>query len=161
MTASSMPRSKPQTTGWMEFAAVVLFVAGFFAAMFGLGGILNDDVVTVGGQGVLIWDFTAWGWAQLIIGGAMMLTSVGLFGAKGWARWMAIGFATLNAIGQVGVFPAFPLWALTIIALDVVVIYQLTAHHGAPATVPGADDYAVVERRTAVEDVHRPSGIVG
>jgi hypothetical protein len=33
-----------------------------------------------------------------------------------------------QAILEVGVFPAFPLWSLVVIALDVVVIYQLTAN---------------------------------
>ena len=45
-----------------------------------------------------------------------------------WSRWAAIFFAMLQAILQVGVFPAFPLWSLVVIALDVVVIYQLTAN---------------------------------
>jgi type III secretory pathway component EscV len=47
---------------------------------------------------------------------------------SGWARWSAILFATVQAILEVGVFPAFPLWSLVVIALNVVVIYQLTAN---------------------------------
>ncbi len=33
----------------------------------------------------------------------------------------------LNAIGQVWIFPAAPLWAFIVIILDVVIIYNLTA----------------------------------
>jgi hypothetical protein len=47
---------------------------------------------------------------------------------SGWARWAAIFFAMVQAILQAGVFTAFPLWALVVIALDVTVIYQLTAN---------------------------------
>ena len=159
MTAP-MPRSKPQTTGWIEFAAVVLFVAGFLSVCFGLGGVLNDDAVTVGGPGVIIWDFTVWGWVHIVIGAAMMLTSVGLFGMRGWARWLAVGFATLNALFQVGTFSAFPLWSLTVIALDVVVIYQLTARWDTEARVSGAAGYSA-EGRGPAEEIHRPSGIIG
>ena len=45
---------------------------------------------------------------------------------QNWARWTAVFFAALNAIVQIGVITAFPFWSLIVIALDLVVIYQLT-----------------------------------
>jgi len=109
------------------FAGTMLFIVGMFDAIWGLGAVLNDQAVTVGGgHGVLVWDFTVWGWVHIVIGCVMIATSVGLFMMKGWARWLGILFASLSALLQVGVLPAFPLWALIVIALDVVVIYQLT-----------------------------------
>jgi hypothetical protein len=114
-------------TGWAVFAGVILFMAGFLNFFYGLGGVLNDEVVTVQGRGVIIWDFTAWGWIHLILGVIMVLTAAGLLAAQGWARGFAVIFATLNAIAQIGLITAFPLWSILIIALDVIVIYQLTA----------------------------------
>jgi hypothetical protein len=131
-TAGSTPtarRSEPEASGWIIFAAVVLFMSGTFGAIWGLAAILNDKAVTVGGHGVLIADFTTWGWIHLILGIVMIMTALGLFGLRGWARWTAIFFAMLQAILQTTVFPAFPLWSLVVVALDVVVIYQLTAHY--------------------------------
>ena len=49
----------------------------------------------------------------------MLRTCWGLFAMKSWARWTAVFIATLSAILQVGVLPAFPLWALLIITIDV------------------------------------------
>jgi hypothetical protein len=115
-------------TGWIVFAGATLFMVGMFDAVWGLGAILNDEAVTVGGRGVIVWDFTAWGWFHLLLGLAMIGTSVGLFMMRGWARWAGVALATLSAVGQVGVLPAFPLWALIVIAIDLLVIYQLTAH---------------------------------
>jgi uncharacterized membrane protein (DUF2068 family) len=69
-----------------------------------------------------------WGWIHLIIGVIMILAAWGLFTMAGWARWTAVVFATLNAGFQVGTFSAFPLWSLVAIALDVIVIYQLTVN---------------------------------
>jgi hypothetical protein len=90
-------------TGWATFAGVVLLINGAFGVMFGLAAILNDQVVTVGGDdGVTIWDFTAWGWITLVIGVFMILTACGLFAAAGWARWTAVGFAVVNALVQFG-----------------------------------------------------------
>jgi hypothetical protein len=118
--------ARGEPSGWIVFAATVLFIVGMFDAIWGLGAILNDQVVTVGGKGAIVWDITVWGWIHLLVGLVMIATSVGLFMMKGFARWLGIFFATLSAILQAGVLTAFPIWALIVIALDVVVIYQLT-----------------------------------
>jgi hypothetical protein len=114
--------------GWLAFAGIVLFLNGVFSALFGLAAVLNDDVVTVGGgQGVVIWDFTAWGWISIVLGIVMALTGIGLFTGNAAARWLAIVFTTINALVQFAYVPAFPLWTLLVIALDVVILYQLIA----------------------------------
>src|SRR3954451_5897385 len=113
--------------GWQAFAGIILFLTGVFGFLYGLAAVLNDDVVTVGGRGPTVWDFTAWGWIHMIVGVAMAATSVGLFMMRGWARFAAIVFCMLNVLIQFGTISAFPLWALIVIALDVTIIYQLTA----------------------------------
>jgi len=40
---------------------------------------------------------------------------------------------SLNAIEQVWIFPAAPLWAFIVILLDVIILYNLTARWGEPA----------------------------
>ncbi len=120
-------RAPLEPSGWVAFAGVILFIAGSLNFFYGLGGILNDEVVTVQGRGVIVWDFTAWGWIHLILGVIMVLTAAGLFYGQTWARAMAVLFATVNAIAQIGLITAFPLFSILIIVLDVVVIYQLTA----------------------------------
>jgi hypothetical protein len=113
---------------WGAFAGCMLFLAGTFSFLYGLGAVLNDEAVTVGGNGgVIVWDFTLWGWVHIVLGAVMVAVSVGLFTVKPWARWGAVVFATLNAIAQVTIITAFPIYALIVIALDVIVIYQLTA----------------------------------
>jgi hypothetical protein len=126
-TSAAVPREEFEPSGWVTFAAIVLFIGGFFGAMWGLAGILNDEVVSVGGKGVIVWDFTAWGWAHLVIGCVMMAASFALFAGRGWARWLAVAVATLSAVAQIGSISAFPLYALAVLALDITVIYQLTA----------------------------------
>jgi hypothetical protein len=39
----------------------VLLIVGTLNALWGLAGVLNDDVLTAGGRGVILWSFTAWG----------------------------------------------------------------------------------------------------
>ena len=120
-------------SGWAAFAGVILFIVGSLNAFWGLAGILNDDIVIVGGQGALIADISLWGWLHLILGSVIAITGVGLLGGSSAARWPAILFVSINAIMQIVWFPAAPLWAFLIILLDVTIIYQLTARWDAQA----------------------------
>ena len=118
-------------SGWAAFAGVIMFVVGSLDALWGLGGILNDDVVVVGGQGAIIADITTWGWVHLILGSAVALTGVGLITGNSAARVAGIFFVAVNAIAQIVWFPAAPLWALLMIILDTIILYQLTMNWSA------------------------------
>ncbi len=115
-------------SGWVIFAGVVMLVLGFLDAMWGLAAVINNEVVTVGGRGgVVVWDITAWGWGHLILGTLVALTGLGLLAGQGWARWLGIFFVSLNVLVQFGTFGLFPLWSIMIIAIDIVILYQLCA----------------------------------
>jgi hypothetical protein len=116
-----------QPTGWTVFAGMVLLLVGSLSALWGLAGVLNDQVLVVGGHGVIIADITTWGWVHLILGSIVALTGMALFTGSSTARWLAVVFVTVNAIAQIVWFPVAPLWAFLIIILDVAIIYQLTA----------------------------------
>jgi hypothetical protein len=120
-------------TGWAVFAGVILVVLGFLDFFWGLAGILEDENLIVGGEGVIVIDLTAWGWASLIIGAIQVLVGLGLLAAQEWARWAGVFFAGLAAIGQIGIVTAFPIWSLIVILLSVLVIYNLTARWEEPA----------------------------
>jgi hypothetical protein len=135
LTATPDPRAAPRTYGHPGmvgiFVAVMLFMTGGFNVLFGIAALLNDEVVAVGGTGVAIWDFTAWGWIMIVAGVVMMLTALGLALGLNAARWPAVGFVMLNALAQFGIVSAFPWLAVLLIGIDVVVLYQLTARWNA------------------------------
>ena len=116
-------------TGWAAFAGVVMLVIGILDAIYGLAALLNDTVITGagGGSGVIIWDFTTWGWIHLIVGVILILTAFGLFSAAGWARVVAIVVCVIGAVVQVGMITAFPIWSFLMVLLYIAVIYNLTA----------------------------------
>ena len=120
-----MPERQP--SGWTVFTGALLLIIGSLDALWGLAAVLNDDVVVVGGHGVLIADVTVWGWVHLVLGSIVALTGVMLFAGSPTARVLAIFFVSINAVSQIVWFPLAPLWAFLLILLDVAIIYQLAA----------------------------------
>ena len=114
-------------TGWAVFAGMLLVILGSLNFFWGLAAVLEGENLIVGGQGVIIVDLTAWGWAVLILGVLQVATGFGLFTGAEWSRWGGIIFAAIAAIGQIGSVTAFPSWSLIVITLAIVIIYQLTA----------------------------------
>jgi hypothetical protein len=114
-------------TGWAVFAGTVLAIVGAFNIIYGLAAIFRDEVVTTTGSHVIVWDVTKWGWILFIFGILQLLAGMALFAGSSWARWVAVVLAGLNAVGNVGFLTVQPIWTALIIALDIIVIYQLTA----------------------------------
>jgi NADH:ubiquinone oxidoreductase subunit H len=45
-----------------------------------------------------------------------------------WARTIGVILATVSAIANFAFIPYYPVWSLAIIAVDIFVIWALTAH---------------------------------
>ena len=118
-------------SGWIVFAAFVLLIIGAMDALQGIVAIFRDEYVVATAKGVALLDVTAWGWSTLLWGVLIFIAGLGLLGAAGWARWLAIIAVGINAIGQVAFmanYPqAYPLWNILIVALNVLVLFALTA----------------------------------
>lgn len=114
--------------GWIIFASVMMIIGGALNAMHGLVAIFNDDWVVWTNRGDLYVDLTTWGWVHLGIGIAVVVAGFGLFTGNVLARAVAVVLVGASIIANFLYMPAYPVWALTIIAVDVLVIYALTAH---------------------------------
>jgi hypothetical protein len=131
MASQDMASQDSAWSGWIVFAAFVLIIVGGMDMLQGIVAIFRDEYVVATAKGVALLDVTAWGWATLIWGALLIITGIGLLGAAGWARWLAIIGVSINAIGQIAFmanYPqAYPLWNLLIVALNILVLYALTA----------------------------------
>jgi len=112
---------------WVAFAGIMLTLIGFFDILQGLTALFNDEYFTVREGDLLVFDFTAWGWITLLWGILLIAAGLGLLGGRGWARWFAMFAVFVNAIAQIAFLNAFPIWSTIIIALDVFVLFALTA----------------------------------
>jgi len=115
--------------GWIGFAAMVMLIIGGIDIFQGLIALFEDEYFVVTRSGYLVVDLTAWGWIMVIWGVVLAVGGIGLGAAQTWARWFAIVVVSLNIFAQLGFLgnSQYPLWALTALALNIVVLYALTA----------------------------------
>lgn len=120
---------KPPMAGWIVFAAVMLLVIGVLDFFEGLIAIIRSNYYVIHGNQLIVFDTTTWGWLTLIWGILLVLAGFGLWSGAGWARWFTIVVVSLNILGQLSWLgaSAYPLWALVIITLNIIVLYALTA----------------------------------
>jgi hypothetical protein len=125
-------RSEAPRTSWygfIAFAAVMLCVLGLFHAIVGLVALFEPDYFVVGESGLLVEvDFSAWGWAHLLLG--ILVASAGFVLTKGatWARVVAVAAAVVSSMINLAFMSAYPLWSVIMIAIDFLVIYAVMAH---------------------------------
>ena len=118
--------------GWIRFAGVMMLVMGSLDFFQGLIAIIRDKYYLLTPSQIIVFDFTTWGWVMLVWGLIVMFAGFGLLAASGWARWLTIVIASLNFIVQLGFVGSYQytLWALTVIGLNIVVLYALIVRWG-------------------------------
>jgi hypothetical protein len=114
--------------GFMLFGAVVMVTVGLFQLLQGIVALVNDKFYVVGPEYVYQFDLTTWGWIHLLIGVILLVVGGFLFTGAGWARWTGIAIAVLSALSNFMWLPYYPFWSLTLIALDIVVIWALAVY---------------------------------
>jgi hypothetical protein len=114
--------------GFTYFAAIVMLMVGTFHAIAGFAGILENEFYVATRNYVFEFDATAWGWIHLIAGLVVIFAAAGLFSGAVWARTVGVTMAVISAIANFGFIPYYPVWSIVIIALDIAVIWALTAH---------------------------------
>lgn len=115
--------------GWIGFAGILLVIVGLVDFFQGLIGLFDDDYYVVTASGYLAVNLTTWSWILMLWGVLLVLAGLGLLGGQSWARWFAILVVGVNFFTQLGFLgnSNYPLWALTALTLNVIVLYALTA----------------------------------
>ena len=114
--------------GWAMFAGVMLMIGGFLQVMEGLAAIIKDDYFVVGNRYVYHLNSSGWGWIHLLIGLLIVLAGVGIFSGNVLARSVGVLVAAGGVISNFLWIPYYPVWAIVLIAMNVAVIWALTAH---------------------------------
>ena len=112
--------------GWVRFAGVLMAVIGGFGVIEGLVALFTPTYFVTSNGAVLTINLTGWAWVHLILGVLALVTGLALIGnAPNWARGVGIGLVAINMLVQLAWLPAYPIWSIMAIVLDMVVIGAL------------------------------------
>ena len=116
-------------TGWIGFAGLMLLIIGSIDFFEGLIAVIRKEYYAVTPQGIIVFNTTSWGWISMILGVLVFLVGLGLVSGASWARWTAIFLIAVNLLEQLGWLgnSQYPLWTLTVITLQIIVLFALTA----------------------------------
>jgi hypothetical protein len=121
-------------SGWVTFAGVMMILLGGFQIIEGLVALLRPAYYLVGKADLVVAvSYTGWGWVHLLLGVLVLAAGFGVMTGQTWARVVGIVLASLSALVNLAFIPAYPMWAIIVIALDVAVIFALTAYRPASA----------------------------
>ena len=115
--------------GWLSFAAIMLVLGGIFGMVDGIVALSKSSFYVANAHYVFS-DLNTWGWIVLVVGTLSLFAGFGIFSGSQWARWTGIFVASLQAIAQLLMIQAYPLWSLAVFAIDLLVIYALAVYGG-------------------------------
>lgn len=121
-------QDSPWANGLTIFAAAMMMIIGFWQALAGIAAIGQDKVYAATPEYIYAFDVTGWGWIHLLLGILIVCAGVAVFMGSTWARMVAIVLASLSMIANFAFLPHYPVWSLTIIALDAAVIWALATY---------------------------------
>lgn len=131
-TEGEAPQRPPKVTGWVGwvlFGAMMMILVGVFQGVVGLTALFKSGYyVTAAANLVVDVDYTVWGWVHIGLGAVAVAAGFGLLAGQMWARVVGIAMALVSSVVNLAFIPAYPLWSLMVITLDVLVIYAIAAH---------------------------------
>lgn len=114
--------------GLSYFAAFMMIMLGLFHAMSGFMAIVHKLFFHSPPNYVFAFNVSSWGWIHLIVGTAIVIAGFGVLTGSVVARTIGVILALLSAIAGFAFIPYYPIMAIVFIAVDVLVIWALTAH---------------------------------
>jgi hypothetical protein len=137
MSTSSMNREPTRAEAavaqdgraWITFAGIMLLILGVINVIYGIAAIDRANFY-IEDAAYVISDLRTWGWVALALGAMQFLAAFSIWGGGSYGRWFGIVCASLNATAQLLALPGYPFLALTLLGLDVLVIYALVTHGG-------------------------------
>jgi len=116
-------------TGWITYASIMLGLAGVFNVIDGIVG-LSKSKFYVADAKYIFSDLRTWAWIILILGALQIFASLYVARGSEFARWFGVGAASVNALAQLAWLQSYPLWAISVFTMDVLIVYALIVYGG-------------------------------
>jgi uncharacterized membrane protein (DUF2068 family) len=115
--------------GLVTFAGVMLTLAATLNCLYGIAAIDKANFFVHNARYVF-GDLNTLGWFVLAFGVLQYFAAFAIWRGASWGRWLGVACASGNAILQTLWIPSYPILAMTILTLDIVVIWGLLAYGG-------------------------------
>lgn len=120
-----MPNERP---GWVTFAAIMMFVAGGLMLVLSIEEFSDAAWLSDFGTGLLADQITTWAIIDLIIAIVTLIAGYSIWNGGKFGFWFGVIVAGLHAMRWFFYIPWVPLMAMTIILIDVLIIYGLASN---------------------------------
>ena len=132
MTAVPADERRTLLTG---FGGFMLMLSGAVTVVQGLWALdhKNDRAIQGTASRLSYGNLETWGWIMLSLGVVAFVVSFAVFTGKEWSRWAGIVVSSLSVLFMFFWVFAFPLAAIGVIIIDIVVISSLFSLGREPA----------------------------
>lgn len=128
----AQPTTRHRGTSWIIFAGIVLAFGGGVMLINGLWALHANRAIENSFKGQLLFsdsNLDTWGWIFVILGVVVIVSGLCVFVGMQWARWFGIAVASVQALfGFFWIFTSYWPAAIVTIAIDLMVVYGLTAY---------------------------------
>jgi hypothetical protein len=128
---STKTAGQPAGTGnaWASgislLAGTLLTMLGLLQFFQGVAAVAGDELFVNTPSYTYQIDLTAWGWVHMIIGVVGTIVGIAIILRQVWGYLAGVIVAGLSSISNFLFLPHYPLWAIVLIALDLLVIWAL------------------------------------
>lgn len=122
-----METRRARTTGAVTLAALGAGVIGLWNLMSGIAAVAEDDVTERLNEVLFGIDITVWGWVWIVIGAIQIITAVLIYQRSVVGQALGMGWAIVSASLAVFLIFVAPIWALTVVAVNLAVIWALSS----------------------------------
>ncbi len=121
----------PRSTG-VTLAALGAGMIGLWNVLTGIAAVTEDPATERLGEVLFEIDIQVWGFAWLLVGVVQMLVAYFVFQREPWAVSVGIGWAAVNVVLAVFIVFVAPIYALTVVAVNMAVIHALAYERSLP-----------------------------
>lgn len=117
-----------RASGWLEFAAIMMFAVGFFRIISAIEYFADKHRINDLTGGLFQGHAWAWGLWDLIIAGVAILAGLSILGGGGFGRVLGYIFGVLVIVQGFTVINLAPWYGALSIAIGALVVYGLASN---------------------------------
>lgn len=128
--ASGYPQA-PRPVG-VTLAALAAGMIGLWNVLTGIAAATEDPVTETINEVLFGIDIQVWGFVWLVVGIIQMVVAYFVYQRETWAQAVGVGWAVVNVTLAAFVVFVVPIYALTVVAVNMAIIHALTQDRALP-----------------------------